>query len=55
MHQVLQGIFCTASIVPISSARMYLLCVAHFPQMTWDKATNLAAVARGGACSASGK
>lgn len=36
------------------SASLHLLCVAHFPQMTWDKATNLAAVARGGACSASG-
>lgn len=41
--------FCTASIVPIRSAPLHLLCMAHFPDMTWDKATNLAAVARGGA------
>lgn len=49
--------FCTASIaiVPIPPASLHLLCLAHFPQMTWDKATNLAAVARGGACSASGE
>lgn len=44
-----------ASIPLLPDASLHLLCVAHFPQMTWDKATNLAAVARGGACSASGK
>ncbi len=45
-----------ASIVSVpSAASLHFLCVAQFPQMTWDKASNLAAVARGGACSAPGE
>lgn len=40
---------------PTPAAALRRLAVAHFPQMTWDKATNLAAVARGGACAASGR
>lgn len=43
-----------AAIRPTPAAALRRLAVAHFPQMTWDKATNLAAVARGGACAASG-
>lgn len=43
-----------AAVRPTPAAALRRLAVAHFPQMTWDKATNLAAVARGGACAASG-
>lgn len=49
IQQARQGLYCTASIAAILSAALQRLCVAHFPQMTWDRATNLAAVARGGA------
>lgn len=45
----------SAAIRPTPAAALSRLGVAHFPQMTWDKATNLAAVARGGACAASGR